>query len=155
MNWLPRTPRSRASAGVFPVTLVVDNRRRSARKGASGRLRYLHCGDFTDNQRPGQPADGGKGCGVGFGYDPTLPLTWATLAKMVKSAELASASAGAEPVVLLLSLGQMEPSGGLEPQPRPVQSRPQRLARGCQMVGGAGIEPAASNSADLQPAVRH
>ena len=124
MNRLPGSPRLRASAAIFHCLLVWITDDGRLEKGASGRLRYLHCGDFTDNQRPGQPADGGKGCGVGFGYDPTLPLTWATLAKMVKSAELASASAGAEPAVLLLSLGQMEPSGGLEPQPRPVQSRP-------------------------------
>jgi hypothetical protein len=50
-----------------------------SKKGASGRIRYLHCGDFTDNQRPVQPDDRERD-GVGFGYYPTLPLTWATLA---------------------------------------------------------------------------
>ena len=66
-----------------------------------------------------------------------------------------AAAAGLAAANARLARVEMEPSGGLDPQPRAVQSRPQRLARGCQMVGGAGIEPAASNSADLQPAVRH
>lgn len=37
MNRLPGSPRLRASAGDFPLRLVVDNRRRSARKGEKKR----------------------------------------------------------------------------------------------------------------------
>ena len=51
------------------------------------------------------------------------------------------AAASLAPANARLARVEMEPSGGLEPQPWPVQSRPQRLARGCQVVLDVGIEP--------------